>query len=261
MARRTTRFSRHFAIALALVLALPAARAGEQRTITLDAYETALLEASGHPNELNRWHGLWAYQSGRVDEAREHFERAAKYGDKLSQHALTLMYWNGDEGITRDPVAAYVWADLAAERGNSQDLLRLRERIWRELTPGQRRQVREVGPSYHALYGDAVAQKRMNAELRRFMRNQTGTRVGLLTSKLDISLGRPELGPGGVWSGFGQIRTTGTEYYAAHRTEPAAYWKAEDKHLRALLEGRVKVGEVHKVPAADQDDDPASDGK
>ena len=80
MARRTTRISRRFTIALALALVLPAARAGEQHTITLDDYETALLEASGHPNELNRWHGLWEYQNGRVDEAREHFERAAMYG-------------------------------------------------------------------------------------------------------------------------------------------------------------------------------------
>ena len=261
MASRTTRFSRHFTVALALALALPAAGAGEQRTITLHTYESALLEASGHPNELNRWHGLWAYQNGRVEEAREHFERAAMYGDKLSQHALTLMYWNGEEGLARDPVVAYVWADLAAERGNSQDLLRLRERIWRELTPVQRRRVREIGPGYHARYGDAVAKKRTNAELRRFMRNQTGTRVGLLTSKLDISLGRPEVGPGGVWQGFGQIRTTGTEFYAAHRTEPAAYWKAEDKSLRAMLEGRVEVGEVRKAPAAHSDEDADNDRK
>ena len=231
---------------------------GEQHTLTLDTYETALLEASGHPNELNRWHGLWAYQNGRIDEALEFFERAAMYGDKLSQHALTLMYWNGDEGVARDPVVAYVWADLAAERGTSQDLLHLRERIWQELTPQQRRQVREIGPGYHARYGDAVAQKRMNAELRRFMRNQTGTRVGLLTSQLDISLGRPEWGPGGAWSGIGQIRTTGTEYYAAHRTQPAAYWKAEDKHLRALFEGRVEVGPVRK---ASSDSDADRDGR
>jgi TPR repeat protein len=39
------------------------------------------------------------------------------------------MYWNGDDGIARDPALAYVWADLAAERGNSHDLLHLRENI------------------------------------------------------------------------------------------------------------------------------------
>ena len=135
MARRTTRISRHFTIALAWHWHCPPRAPANSTRSPWTTYETALLEASGHPNELNRWHGLWAYQNGRVDEAREHFERAAMYGDKLSQHALTLMYWNGDEGVARDPVVAYVWADLAAERGNSQDLLRLRERIWRELTP------------------------------------------------------------------------------------------------------------------------------
>jgi hypothetical protein len=239
----------HFTMAMAL--ALPFARAEESRAIDLVTYQSGLLEASGHPNELNRWHGLWAYENGRVDEARGHFERAAAYGDKLSQHVLTLMYWNGDDGFARDPALAYVWADLAAERGNSHDLLGLREKIWNGLTPAQRSRALEIGPGYYARYGDAMVQKRTHAALRRFMRNQTGTRVGMLTSRLDISMGRPDLWAGGGSSSFGEVRSTGTEYYAAHRTRPDAYWKAEDKNLHALLRqigaGKVVVGEASKV--------------
>ena len=118
---------------LPLVLAFPAlpVLADDDRAINVETYRAAVLQASGHPNELSRWHGMWTFDNGRADEAIGHFQRAAGYGDKLSQHFLTLMYWNG-EGIDRDPVLAYVWADLAAERGNSDMLIRIREKIWSE---------------------------------------------------------------------------------------------------------------------------------
>ena len=250
-------------IALALVLMPAQAMEGptqdnpvtEPRAINFDTYNTAVLQASGHPNELSRWHGIWTYDNGRVDEARKHFERAASYGDKLSQHFLTLMYWNGD-GVDRDPALAYVWADLAAERGNNSDLLEIRERIWNGLDQQQQRRALEIGPQYFARYGDVATRKRADAELRRFMRTQTGSRVGLLTSKLDVSMGRPELWAGGASSSFGPEKTIGTEYYAANRTRPAAYWQGEDLSLKALLRqigaGQVNVGEVRKVPAADK---------
>ena len=229
-------------------------RVAYERAINVDAYQTALLQASGHPNELSRWHGIWAYDNGRRDEARKYFLRAASYGDKLSQHVLSLLYWNGD-GVDRDPVRAYVWADLAAERGGVEALLRIRERIWSELDQQQRREVREIGPQFYAHYGDEVAQKRANAEIRRFMRTQTGSRVGLLTSRLDVHMGRPDLWASGATSTFGSMWTTGTEQYADHRTRPAAYWQSEDLSVGALLKqigaGRVEVGPARRA------DDPA----
>lgn len=250
-------------IALALVLMPAQAMEGptqdnpvaEPRAINFDTYNTAVLEASGHPNELSRWHGIWTYDNGRVEEARKHFERAASYGDKLSQHFLTLMYWNGD-GVDRDPAVAYVWADLAAERGNNADLLQIRERIWNDLSQQQQRRALEIGPQYFARYGDDATRKRADAKLRRFMRTQTGSRVGLLTSKLDVSMGRPDLWASGASSSFGPIGSMGTEYYAANRARPAAYWQGEDLSLKALLRqigaGQVNVGEVRKVPDADK---------
>lgn len=258
-------------LSIALALALVPARAmegptqespvTEPRAINFDTYHTAVLQASGHPNELSRWHGIWTYDNGRVDEARKHFERAASYGDKLSQHFLTLMYWNGD-GVDRDPALAYVWADLAAERGNTADLLEIRERIWNDLSQQQQRRALEIGPQYFARYGDDATRRRADAELRRFMRTQTGSRVGLVTSRLDVSMGRPDLWASGATSSFGPIRSNGTEYYAANRTRPATYWQGEDLSLKALLRrigaGQVNVGEVRKVPDADKAD-PARD--
>ncbi len=63
--------------AVVVLLAAGPAMAAEERAINLDVYQTALLQASGHPNELNRWHGIWNYDNGRHDDARKFFERAA----------------------------------------------------------------------------------------------------------------------------------------------------------------------------------------
>lgn len=246
---------------VAALLATGTVMAGEDRAINLDMYQAALLRASGHPNELSRWHGIWAYDNGRPDEARRYFERAAFFGDKLSQHFLSLMYWNGD-GVDRDPVQAYVWADLAAERGSVPDMVRVREHIWRELTPAQQAQSIQIGQEFYDRYGDRVAQRRANTEIRRFARNQTGSRVGLLTSKLDVNMGRPEFWAGGGKSSYGPLYATGTEFYSDSRTRPAQYWSAEDLSLRVLMKqigsGKVNVGNVDVVkdPAP-----PAVDGK
>lgn len=244
--------------AVAILMATGSSVAGERR-LTLETYQAALLQASGHPNEINRWHGFWHYDNGRHDQALKFFLRAAHYGDKPSQHVLSLMYWNGD-GVDRDPVQAYVWADLAAERGNSEELLRVRETIWQELTPAQQAESIRIGSAYYDRYGDEATQRRTDVHIRRFARDQTGTRTGLLTSRLDINMGRPELWAGGGEPKFGSLRSTGTEFYGDDRTRPEKYWRAEDRSLDTLMRqirtGTVRVREVDVVrdpaPAADE---------
>jgi hypothetical protein len=229
-----------------LFLAPPAMAA--ERVVNAQEYETALLQASGHPYELGRWHGIWNYENGRTKEAIAQFERAAMHGDKLSQHLLSLMYWNGDD-VERDPVQAYIWADLAAERGNSEDLIRVREYIWHELDEEQRARVVATGGSWYDRYGDAVAIERNNTQLRRFMRTLTGSRVGLLTSRLDINAAR---------TGFAAYSAMGTQFYDDSRSRPGPYWKAQDLALDALMKqigaGTVNVGQVRKAPEADEDE-------
>lgn len=251
------RHAARWALFVSMLAVASIATAGE-RAINAHMYETALLQASGHPDELGRWRGIWNYDNGRADEARAHFERAALHGDKLSQHFLTLMYWNGD-GVARDPVQAYIWADLAAERGNSPDLARVREHIWHELDDEQRQRAVATGGDWYARYGDAVAMKRNNTQLRRFMRTQTGSRVGLLTARLDVAAGRPDLWASGATSSFGPHGSMGSQFYADHRTRPAQYWQAQDLSLDALIRrigaGEVNVGQVRKVQP------PADDGK
>lgn len=246
------RTSLSFALLLSGLLpiaAIAAPAAGQrERMLNFDTYHTALLQSSGHPNELHRWHGLWAYDSGRFGEAIVQFRRAARYADKYSQHFLSMMYWHG-EGTAPDRVEAYLWADLAAERGDNPDLLEIRERIWASLSTEQQTQVAERGEDYAARYGDKAALPRINSHIRHFARNQTGSRVGAQTARLEVGLGRPDIWAGGGGSSVSTQAMIGIqtgEFYGAHRTRPDAYWKDQGLLLRTLT-GQVEVGDVDKV--------------
>ena len=61
-------------------------------------------------------------------------DRGVRYADKYSQHYLSLMSWHG-VGVPVDRVQAYIWSDLAAERG-SKRLLAIREKMWARLERG-----------------------------------------------------------------------------------------------------------------------------
>ena len=233
-----------------LLLVAGGAASARVASLTLAAYQAPLLRSSGHPNEINRWHGLWQYDNDRADRALTYFLRAAEYGDKPSQHFLSLMYWNG-EGVDRDPAQAYAWADLAAERGNNAELLRIRESMWRDLTPEQQAESIEIGRGYYRRYGDEAARRRTDGDVRRFARMQTGSRAGLLTSPLGVKMGRPELWGGGAEPKFGRLTSTGTNFYSDSRTRPTEYWKSEDQSFDVLMKqvggGTVRVHDIDVV--------------
>jgi uncharacterized protein len=45
------------------------------------------------------------------------YKQAAEHGNPNAQYALGILYYNGS-GVPRDPVAAYMWFDLAIARGD-----------------------------------------------------------------------------------------------------------------------------------------------
>ncbi|UHQ23259.1 SEL1-like repeat protein [Lysobacter sp. 5GHs7-4] len=242
-------------LCLLLPLAAWAAPAAQQRerATNLDIYQSAILQSAGHPNELHRWHGIWAYDNGRYAEAIKQFQHASRYADKYSQHFLSMMHWYG-EGTDRNPVLAYIWADLAAERGDNAELLAMREKIWESLTPEQQVQVAVQGEGYFARYGDATTLPRINSHIRHFARSQTGSRVGAQTARLDVGLGRPDIWAAGGGSAVSVQAMRGIaqgEFYGDHRTRTDAYWKDQGLLLRTLT-GQVEVGEVKKVEAPEK---------
>lgn len=241
--------------ALACVASVPGQAAGVEDPPSLTGasfikIDQQLLGARGRPNEEARLRGLKSYTQSDYAGAVKAFERAAFYGDKFSQHYLSLMYWHGI-GAPRDPVESYIWADLAAER-MSRKLLLVREKIWQELTPAQRRQVTDRGEGFYARYGDDVAQPRAEAVMQQAMRDMTGSRVGWRGQELEITAGPA----GGVWkqaTGSNAsdyeigIATDPKELYGEEggMTRVSTYWDRQDQLLEG---GRVDVGPLAPAP-------------
>ncbi|WP_156963018.1 SEL1-like repeat protein [Aerolutibacter daejeonensis] len=208
--------------------------------------DAQLKAAEGRPNEVSRLSGLKAYLSRDYSGARTQFERAAYYADKYSQHYLSLMYWHGS-GVPLDRVQAYIWADLAAERGSRQMLL-IREKMWSDLTPAQQAQAAEQGLALYDRYGDGVAKPRAEGAMRRFADDMTGSRAGYDGQMLATS-GKPVSGQffaktGSNASSFTQTAVgTREQLYGAAGRGMSRYWAEQDR----LLEGKVRVGPVVPV--------------
>ena len=200
------------------------------------ASEQQILDSAGflaaHPDLQNRGRGWSAYNQGRYTEALTFFQRAARYADKPSQGMVGEMHWNG-HGVPRDPVLAYIWMDLAAERGYEGFTI-LRERYWQSLDATQRADAIERGQAVYAEFGDTVAKPRIATVLRRARRQMTGSRVGMV-GNLRIEI----IGPGGLPQSI-----DGSQYYAEKFWDPETYQAWQDAVWTRPRVGRVNVGEI-----------------
>lgn len=178
--------------AIVLCLSAMTVRGAEPPRLTTASFmalDAQLPAAKGRPNEEGRLNGLKAYAQGQYRHATQSFEMAAAHADKFSQHYLSLMLWHG-VGQPPDRVRAYIWADLAAERGARQ-LLAIREKMWMALSPAEQAQVEALGPEFYARYGDATAKPRAEGAMRAFQRDMTGSRVGYRNQRLDVTVPPP----------------------------------------------------------------------
>lgn len=209
----------------------------------------AMRVADGHRNELNRLRALKYEKQGDMRTAVEFFSIAARYADKYSQHRLSLAHWHG-EGVPVDRVQAYIWADLAAERGHREFLL-IRERMWLDLSDEQRDEVLQRGGDFYAQYGDEAAKPRQIGKMLAFSRRSTGSRTGYDAERLSIH-GRPLGGSFGSDTGAGtagidfSFELTAQDLYGAHRVDRRDYWASQDAVLDWAAQGRVEVGELRE---------------
>lgn len=193
---------------------------------------------SAHPDFQFRRLGTQARADGRFEQARRHFRRAARYGDKLSQGAYAEMLWNGEGGEVDRPLA-YAWMDLAAERG-APLLVTHRERYWHRLDPAQRARALQAGEAVYAEYADRVAKPRLEREMRIVRNRVTGSRVGWIGN---LSICLKSIGPVCI------EQRTGEQYYADRYWKPEQYWRWQDEVLRTPdRDGRVDVGAPKPVP-------------
>ncbi|MFZ2237410.1 MAG: hypothetical protein WBP11_04770 [Dokdonella sp.] len=186
-----------------------------------------------HPDQRWRAEGVEALRADRSEEAVTYFRRAARYADKPSQAMLAAMFWEGDV-VARDRPTAYAWMDLAAERGY-RDYLIAREQYWAKLSEDERATALKVGATLYDECGDAVAQPRMNRELRRARSEMTGSRVGFIGSLTIIPLRT---------TGLPSMR--GDEYYDARHWDPKRYWQAQDQ-LWDPPQGHAEVGPLQSL--------------
>ena len=189
-----------------------------------------------HPDLYWRKQGVDNYDRGRYGEAMTAFRRAARYADKTSQAMLAQMLWNGD-GVKVDHVMAYVWADLAAERGYPA-FIATREKFWQALSADEQHTAVSAGQAIFDEYGDAVAKKREARALRLARISVTGSRTGHVGT-LVISQQLPD----GRWN-----KTDGTLYYADKYWKPEQYWQWQDRVWTQPPEGKVEVGPIQTPP-------------
>jgi len=226
-------------LALACLLSLAAAAAPAAE---LDNAEDRMIASSAgflsaHPDLNNRLRGLDAFRKGDYADAMTRFRRAARYADKPSQGMVAEMYWDG-RGVEADRVQAYVWMDLAAERGYPL-MLAKRERFWNELTEDERARALEIGPALYDEYGDAVGKRRLARELRAAKRQTTGSRVGSVGA-LTIVIPTPG----------GEQYVDGTTYYDDKFWDVEKYVEWQDQDWKRPAQGTVDVGEVMNTNAA-----------
>lgn len=232
-------------VALAFALALTAAVACRAEDPELDASMRRLLRAMneastwGHPDQFGQFAGVRHFAAHDYEGALQYFRLGAYYADKLSQLSLGLMYLNGN-GVAKDPVTAYAWIAVSAERGYPQ-FLATRDRLWSELTPAQRGQAKDAAYRLYETYGDTVAKPRMVTQLHLALFQMTGSRTGFDSGILQASA-RQDCGGATVEVAGMQVPRAGCggDFRAPSRWDPKQYFAARD----AQWKGIVTVGAI-----------------
>lgn len=207
-----------------------------------------------HPDVEYRQLGMQSYKRGHLETALQRFRRGGYFGDKPSQGLLAEMYWKG-EGTPVDRAMAYVWMDMAAERGY-RDLVSLREQYWAKMTPEERKRALEQGPAVYAVYGDPAVKPRYAQRLARLRNQITGSHIGV-----DIGVGASRDN-----EGMFQEQSKVGGLYAQANWDAKQYWARQDKFWERRFGGTVSVGDVQTLSEGEPGSEkllpaPASDAK
>lgn len=234
---------RFFGATLAVLTLVPVAHAdddplgdpGVQKTLR------AMANASTwyHPDQFGMTAGMRRYAHKDYAGALKYFEVGAYYADKLSQLSTGLMCLNG-EGVTKDPVTAYAWFDLAAER-DYPEFIATRDNLKAQLTTEQLTRAMELRGKLAERYGDAVAKPRMAHQLRLGQAQMTGSRAGF-DSGANHAASKTHCGPGLVIGGrvVPEAGCGSMDMYAKDAWDPDKYFAVRDREWKAT----VTVGAV-----------------
>ncbi len=192
-----------------------------------------------HPDLFGEFAGVYRYAHHNYKGAMKYFEIGSYYADKMSQLSIGLMYLNG-EGVKPDPVTAYAWLDIAAER-DYPDFVATRDRVKATLSADDMKRAQALRDQLAARYGDAVAKPRMEQQLRRGMAEMTGSRTGLDFGVQHVTVKQHCRG-GVVVNGISmpEAGCGGDDVYAEARWKPEKYFAQRDAQWNAT----VTVGDI-----------------
>jgi hypothetical protein len=203
----------------------------------------------GHPDEYGEFTGMQRYAAGNYKAAMKYFLIGARYADKLSQLSIGLMYLNG-EGVQKDPVTAFAWIAIAAERKYPQ-FLATRDAVWAQLDAQQREQAKAKLEDLYPEYGDPTAKRRMTLVLRWNRSQLTGSHLGFGADSVTSLTPQQFTGTGpmpacGAKTMAGAAITGCGNVNASWRWDPKQYFAARDGEWT----GKVSVGAMTKVDAS-----------
>ena len=239
--------------ALCSLMAASAAAANGSRAAPLqDKTSQEVLAAMGrsstwgHPDQYGEFTGMQRYAAGNYKAAMKYFLIGARFADKLSQLSIGLMYLNG-QGVDKDPVTAFAWIAIAAERKYPQ-FLATRDRVWAQLNAQQREQAKAVLEKLYPEYGDPTAKRRMTLRLRWGRTELTGSHLGFGTDSVTSMTPEQFNGVGpmpacGAKTIGGSAITGCGNIYASWRWDPKQYFQERDSEWK----GTVSVGALQQV--------------
>jgi hypothetical protein len=204
-----------------------------------------------HPDLFGEFAGVHRYAHHEFAGAMKYFEIGAYYADKFSQLSIGLMYLNG-EGMKKDPLTAYAWLDIAAER-DYPDFVATRDRVKASLTQDELQKAQAIRDKLALRYADAAAKPRMEQQLRFGLEQMTGSHLGFNQGVLHDSP-KGTLCKGGVFIGGMAVPEAGCggeDIYAESRWKPEKYFARRDSQWKAT----VSVGDIKsdgQAPKADQ---------
>ncbi|MEM1081429.1 MAG: hypothetical protein AAGH65_07590, partial [Pseudomonadota bacterium] len=118
-----------------------------------------------------------AFEAGMYPAALTHYKSAARWADKFAQYNVGIMYLRG-YGTEFDPVRAWAWFELSAERGYPE-MVETADLLWDKFNGAQQRRARDIFenellPDYSDDARKSLTARRMERERRQ----ATGSRVG-----------------------------------------------------------------------------------
>jgi hypothetical protein len=188
--------------------------------------------------------GQRAYAAGQFGSALAKYKAAARWADKFAQYNIGVMHLRA-EGVEFDPVKAWAWLELAAERDYPQ-MVEAADDLYAMLDEAQRAEGRDyLERELLPRYGDDARVEPTAQKMRQDRRRATGSRTG----------GGAFLSYLTIIDGSGQTRR-GDEYYAAEKWDFERIIEYETQVMFRIANGNVELGELELV-----DDEEPEDGR